>query len=228
MSKPVRRAPATFPIQGLDESVPAFRRTPRNIPPAAPAKPVIEFRIANLEHSIDEAVRSGFFTKAQYPPARRLIKFRLTDIEREIEAGVESRFFRVIQQQQAPAAPAKPVIRFITTTAEEAEYAEIRSRFFEQPRFQAPAAAPAKPVIQFRRSQWQSDDPEPWEALPKFFPFVSTRPTAGAGTHFYVGVTFTSASRPTNAIQGSVIFVSDGGAGSVFQGWTGSSWVSLG
>ena len=42
--------------------------------------------------------------------------------------------------------------------------------------------------------------------------------------------TYTVTTRPTLAAgdAGSVIFVSDGGAGHVFQGWTGSAWVSLG
>ena len=40
---------------------------------------------------------------------------------------------------------------------------------------------------------------------------------------------FTTATRPTASDHtGGVIFVSDGGAGSVFQGSDGTSWVSLG
>ena len=40
---------------------------------------------------------------------------------------------------------------------------------------------------------------------------------------------FTIAGRPAASLwTGSVIFVSDGGAGSVFQGSNGTAWVSLG
>lgn len=40
--------------------------------------------------------------------------------------------------------------------------------------------------------------------------------------------TYTVATRPTNVGAGTVIFVSDGGAGAVFQGWNGAAWVNLG
>lgn len=41
---------------------------------------------------------------------------------------------------------------------------------------------------------------------------------------------YTTATKPTaaNAGVGAVIFVSDGGAGAVFQGSTGAAWVNLG
>lgn len=41
---------------------------------------------------------------------------------------------------------------------------------------------------------------------------------------------FTTATRPaaSQVMPGKIIYVSDGGAGNVFQGWNGSSWVSLG
>ena len=41
---------------------------------------------------------------------------------------------------------------------------------------------------------------------------------------------YTAATRPaaTAVRQGTVIFVSDGGVGSVFQGSNGTAWVSLG
>ncbi len=39
----------------------------------------------------------------------------------------------------------------------------------------------------------------------------------------------TSATRPTaSASEGMIIYVSDGGAGAVFQGSNGSAWVNLG
>lgn len=40
----------------------------------------------------------------------------------------------------------------------------------------------------------------------------------------------TLATRPTpqQAGQGAIVFVSDGGAGAVFQGSTGTAWVNLG
>lgn len=42
--------------------------------------------------------------------------------------------------------------------------------------------------------------------------------------------TYTTATRPTPTatLAGTVIYVSNGGAGNVFQGCNGSSWVSLG
>jgi hypothetical protein len=41
--------------------------------------------------------------------------------------------------------------------------------------------------------------------------------------------TYTVATRPTaSSYEGSIIYVSDGGAGAVFQGSDGSSWVNLG
>lgn len=41
--------------------------------------------------------------------------------------------------------------------------------------------------------------------------------------------TFTIATRPTaSSWVGAIIYVSDGGAGNVFQGSNGSAWVSLG
>lgn len=48
--------------------------------------------------------------------------------------------------------------------------------------------------------------------------------------NFFRAPVFTTATRPTaaQAGQGAIIFVSDGGAGSVFQGSTGTAWVSLG
>lgn len=41
---------------------------------------------------------------------------------------------------------------------------------------------------------------------------------------------YTVATRPTlpAANKGQIIFVTDGGAGAVFQGWTGAAWVNLG
>lgn len=39
---------------------------------------------------------------------------------------------------------------------------------------------------------------------------------------------YTVATRPTGMSAGTVIFVSDGGAGAVFQGWNGAAWVNLG
>lgn len=40
--------------------------------------------------------------------------------------------------------------------------------------------------------------------------------------------TYTVATRPSGVSPGTLIFVSDGGAGAHFQGWTGSAWVNLG
>ena len=40
--------------------------------------------------------------------------------------------------------------------------------------------------------------------------------------------TYTTATLPTGLTKPAVVFVSDGGAGAVFQGWTGSAWVNLG
>ena len=53
------------------------------------------------------------------------------------------------------------------------------------------------------------------------------------GTETLTGVlklrSYTMATRPTaSAHTGGIIFVSDGGAGSVFQGSDGTSWVDLG
>ena len=36
------------------------------------------------------------------------------------------------------------------------------------------------------------------------------------------------ATRPVNPPVGAVIYVSDGGAGNVFQGWNGAAWQALG
>jgi hypothetical protein len=43
-------------------------------------------------------------------------------------------------------------------------------------------------------------------------------------------VTYTLATRPaaTTVPAGTIIYVSDGGAGAVFQGSTGAAWVNLG
>ena len=38
----------------------------------------------------------------------------------------------------------------------------------------------------------------------------------------------TAATLPANPVPGLIVFVSDGGAGSEFQGWNGSAWVDLG
>ena len=40
--------------------------------------------------------------------------------------------------------------------------------------------------------------------------------------------TYTVATRPTNLPAGTIVYVSDGGAGAVFQGWNGAAWVNLG
>lgn len=40
--------------------------------------------------------------------------------------------------------------------------------------------------------------------------------------------TYTVATLPAAAVPGQVVFVSDAGAGSKYQGWDGSAWVSLG
>ena len=45
---------------------------------------------------------------------------------------------------------------------------------------------------------------------------------------FYWGDTYTEATKPADANQGSVIYVSDGAAGANFQGWDGAGWVPLG
>lgn len=39
---------------------------------------------------------------------------------------------------------------------------------------------------------------------------------------------YKTATRPATVNEGTIIFVSDAAAGSKFQGWDGSSWVSLG
>lgn len=39
---------------------------------------------------------------------------------------------------------------------------------------------------------------------------------------------YTTATRPSTPIGHPIIFVSDGVAGSQFQGWNGTGWVSLG
>lgn len=39
---------------------------------------------------------------------------------------------------------------------------------------------------------------------------------------------YTVATRPAGQAAGTIIFVSDGGAGAVFQGWNGAAWVNLG
>lgn len=38
---------------------------------------------------------------------------------------------------------------------------------------------------------------------------------------------YTVATRPAG-VTGAIIYVSDGGAGAVFQGWNGAAWVNLG
>ncbi len=51
------------------------------------------------------------------------------------------------------------------------------------------------------------------------------------GTMFNTGIqlpTYTVATRPTGLTVPTIIFVSDGGAGAVFQGWNGAAWVNLG
>lgn len=40
--------------------------------------------------------------------------------------------------------------------------------------------------------------------------------------------TYTEATLPASAREGQLVFVSDGGAGQRFRGWTGSEWVDLG
>lgn len=57
---------------------------------------------------------------------------------------------------------------------------------------------------------------------------VSTDGTQGMTAPFRLA-TFTVATRPTAASwTGAIIYVSDGGAGAVFQGSNGAAWVNLG